>query len=147
MIEKILSAIDGLGIDAYSITEVRSQSAEAFFVRRHMDLKRRTTLTDYTVSVYVITEENGNRFVGDSSVPVYPGMEEAELREALRSSRHAASFVRNPYYPLFDGGKEKLAPSNSAFADRKRISNGWRMFYSPATTMKMHSSIPRNSSR
>ncbi len=118
MIDKILSALKELNIDTYSITETRSWSAEAFFIRRSMDLKRRTTLKDYMVSVYAESEENGQKFVGDSAVPVYPGMDDAELKETLRSAYHAASFVRNPYYPLFDSGKREMVPSKSAFAER-----------------------------
>ena len=118
MINKILSALKELDINTYSITETRSWSAEAFFIRRTMDLKRRTTLKDYMVSVYVESEENGQKFVGDSVVPVYPGMDDAELKETLRSAHHAASFVRNPYYPLFDSGKREMVPSKSAFAGK-----------------------------
>ncbi len=118
MIDKILSALKELDIRTYSITETRSWSAEAFFIRSSMDLKRRTTLKDYMVSVYVESEENGQKFVGDSVVPVYPGTDDAELKETLRSAYHAASFVRNPYYPLFDSGKKDPAPSGSAFAGR-----------------------------
>ncbi len=118
MINKILSALRELNISTYSITETRSWSAEAFFIRRAMDLKRRTTLKDYMVSVYVESEENGQKFVGDSVVPVYPGMDGAELKETLRLAYHAASFVRNPYYPLFDSGKKEMVPSKSAFAGK-----------------------------
>lgn len=118
MIDQILSALNELGIHTYSITETRSWSAEAFFIRRTMDLKRRTTLKDYMVSVYAESEENGQKFIGDSAVPVYPGMEDGELKETLRCAYHAASFIHNPYYPLFDSGKKELVPSKSAFAGR-----------------------------
>lgn len=117
MIGKIIDALHALGIDTYSISEIRSWSAECFFIRRNLDLKRRTTLCDYKVSVYRISEEDGRRLVGDSTVAVYPGMGEEELKEALSSAYHAASFVRNPYYPLPAGSREEPVRSASGFAD------------------------------
>ncbi len=123
MIERIIHALNDLQIRQYGIREIRSRSAEAFYVRRRQDLKRRTTLTDYTVSVYRDFEKDGKRFTGDSSVPVYPGMEESELKEALRTAYHAASFVPNPYYPLISGSKEELVPSKSGFAGKSPEEN------------------------
>ncbi len=116
MIGKIQDILNGLGIDTYCIRETRSWSAEGFFVKKNLDLKRRTTLTDYQVSVYCISEKDGERFTGDSTVPVYPGMDDEELKRTLKSAYHAASFVRNPYYPLPEGKKETPVSSESGFA-------------------------------
>lgn len=118
MIEKILHTLKTLDIETYRINETASQSAECFFVRKRMDLKRRTTLTDYSVTVFRPLEKDGQQLLGSSSVPVYPGMEEDELREILASAWHAASLAGNPYYELISGQKEDLIPSRSAFAGK-----------------------------
>lgn len=116
MIGKILQALQALNIDTYSIRQTETQTAEAFFLRKHLDLKRRTSLMDYEVTVYRPFEKNGVKMLGSSPIPVYPGMEEGELREDLRSAYHAASFVCNPYYTLVSGQKEPPIPSKSGFA-------------------------------
>lgn len=116
MFEVILQVLQTLGIEVYSITQTQSESVECFFVRRHLDLKRGTNLTDYQVTVYRPFEKDGQKMLGSSAVPVYAGMEEEELRQALASAYHAASFVCNPYYELYAGQKEPFAPSKSAFA-------------------------------
>ena len=118
MIEKILSALMALNIETYAVSETQTQSAEAFFVRRRLDLQRSTRLTDYSVTVCRPFERDGARMLGSCAVPVYPGMDEDELREALASTYHAASLVCNPYYELYAGEREDFVPSRSAFAGK-----------------------------
>ncbi len=116
MIDKIISALKSEGIGIWTINETTSESAELFFVRRNMDLKRRTALTDCTVSVFRELERDGVKLLGSSSAPVYPGMSEEEIRAALKSAYFTASFAANPRYELISGGKEPHVPSKSAFA-------------------------------
>ncbi len=116
MTDKILDALRAEGIDAYAINEVSSRSVECFFVRRNMDLKRRTDIMEWTVTVYREIERSGERLLGSSSLPVYPGMGEGELRAALRDAYYAASLAGNQYYELLEGTKEPEEPSKSGFA-------------------------------
>lgn len=118
MVEKILGALAALDIHIYSIHECRSRSVEAFFIRRKLDLKRGTTLADYTVTVCRPLEKDGQALLGSASVPLYPGMEEEELKASLRSAYHAASLAGNPFYELYAGKKEAFVPSASGLAGR-----------------------------
>lgn len=116
MINKIIAALKAEGIDTWTINETVSESAELFFVRRNLDLKRRTSLTDATVTVFRHAEKDGVKLLGSSAAPIYPGMSEEEIRAALRSAAFAASFALNPHYELIPGQKEPHVPSESAFA-------------------------------
>lgn len=116
MIDRIKKALEAEKIATWAVNETRSESAEVFFVKKNMDLKRRTDLTDWSVSVYRTMEAEGGKLLGSSSVPVYPGMEDAELRQALREAYFAASFAGNRYYDLIEGQREPHEPSGSAFA-------------------------------
>ena len=127
MIEKILAALRAEHIDTYSINETQSQSVECFFVRKNMDLKRSTDLTDYSVTVFRSLERDGKALLGSSNLPVYPGMEEAELRAAIRDAYYAASFAGNPPYGLFAGEKAAPVPSSSGFAKEPLEANMKRM--------------------
>lgn len=116
MIEKIKAALAAEKIDIWTVNETVSRSAECFFVRRHMDLKRTTDLTDYSVGVFRELYRDGVKHLGSSSVPVYPGQSEEEIRAALRGALYAAGFAVNPWYDLPSGQKEPHAPSASGFA-------------------------------
>ena len=118
MMEKIRSALRELGVDTYTVHETATRSVEAFYVRKRLDLKRRTDLTEYEVTVFRPLEREGRELLGSADAPVYPGMEDGELREALSAAYHAASYAGNPFYELYRGGKEALVPSRSGFAGR-----------------------------
>ncbi len=117
MIDRIINTLKELDISTYLVTETVTHSAEAFFVKKRMDLKRRTTLADYTASVYRTMERDGETLVGVCDAPVYPGMDDSELREALSSAYHAASFAGNPRYELLSGRKEDFVPARSGYAE------------------------------
>lgn len=116
MLEKIKAALAAENISLWYITETVSQSAEVFFVRRNMDLKRRTNFTDYSVDVFREIDRSGVKLLGSSAVPVYAGQSEEDIRRALRGAYFAASFAANPHFELLSGKAEPHAPSGSALA-------------------------------
>lgn len=115
MIEQILAAVKRLGIEKYYINERKKESAECFFIRRKMDLNRRTDTTDYHVTVFHEFEKDGEKKLGSSAVPLYPGMDASEIETSLSAAYHSASFVSNPFYELYQGKKEDFIPSSSGF--------------------------------
>lgn len=116
MIEQIKAVLGQLGIDGYRIVENLQESLECFFVRKKLDLKRRTDVTDYTVRVFCPHGKDGKQMVGSSEVHLHPEMETAEIREILQKAYHAAALVHNEYYELNMGKKEEFVRSNSQFA-------------------------------
>ena len=72
MMEKIRNALRELGVDTYTVHETATQSVEAFYVRKRLDLKRRTDLTEYEVTVFRPLEREGRALLGSAAVPVYP---------------------------------------------------------------------------
>lgn len=127
MVEQIKNALKKAEIADYTINEVSQESVECFFIRRNLDLKRRTNLLEYTVTVFYpfekadSNEETGQeadkkRMLGSSSVQIYPEMEEDEIVEAIRSAYHGASFVANPWYELVSGKAEDFVPSAGTLA-------------------------------
>ncbi len=116
MIKQIRAVLEQLGIAEYRIVESVQESLESFFVRKKLDLKRRTDLTDYSVVVFCPHEKNGKRMLGSSAVNIHPGMETDEIRETLQKAYQAAALVCNEYYELNRGEKEDFVASNSRFA-------------------------------
>lgn len=118
MIQKIIKALKAAEIADYTINESKSESMECFFIRRNLDLKRRTNLLEYTVTVFCPFEKDGQKMLGSSSVQIYPEMEEDELEKTLRSAYHAASFVANPWYGLVPGASCEMVPADGGLAGR-----------------------------
>lgn len=116
MIEQIKAVLGQLGIETYRITESVQESLECFFVRKKLDLKRRTDLTDYAVVVFCPHDHDGTRMLGSSSVNIHPGMGDEELGETLRRAYQAAALVNNEYYELNAGTAETFVPAKSRFA-------------------------------
>lgn len=116
MLTKIKNALANLGLEQYQIEEVHGESLECFFVRKNMDLKRRTETEDFTVTVYKTFEKDGKKLLGSSQAHLHPGMEEEEIKSSLSKAAFAASLAGNPYYDLYAGEKAEHIPSKSGFA-------------------------------
>ncbi len=123
MIEEIKKALQAAGIAEYTINETRTESAECFFVRRKLDLKRRTDLCEYAVTVFRPFEKDGTRMLGSSLARIHPEMTGKEIKEVLASAYHAASFVANPWYELPSGTEQPHIPSKSTLAGRSLDEN------------------------
>lgn len=116
--EKILSALRDLGVEQYVITEKQTDSLECFYVKKNLDLTRRTDTTTRTVTVYRTFEKDGTKMLGDSEATVRPGMSEEEVRTAISRAWYAAQFVSNPWYPLPKGVKEPARADKDGFAGK-----------------------------
>ncbi|MCD8120069.1 MAG: metallopeptidase TldD-related protein [Lachnospiraceae bacterium] len=116
MIQEILKALSDCAISRYSITETKTDSIECFFIRRKLDMKRRTDLLEYSVTVYRPFEQDGTAMLGQATVGVHPGQSEDEIKKSLTQAYHSASFVCNPAYELY-AGKTDHVRSESMFAE------------------------------
>lgn len=123
MIEKIKSVLKKAEITGYTIAETRTESAECFFIRKNLDMKRRTDLVEYDVTVFHPFMKDEKPMMGSSSVQIHPEMEEEEIETVLRSAYHAASFVANPAYRLVTGKAREHIPSDSTLAGRGLFEN------------------------
>lgn len=123
MIEQIKAVLGQLGIETYRIEESVQESVECFFVRKKLDLKRRTDLTDTGVTVFRPFEKDGREMLGASKVNIHPGMEREEIRESLENAYEAAALVCNPYYELNQGGREEMVPAQGSFAGKSLEDN------------------------
>lgn len=116
MVDQIRTVLAQLEIEDYRIMESVQESVECFYIRKKLDLKRRTDVTDYTVAVFRKHERDGKQMLGSSSVIVHPEMGTEEIRETLQRAYHAAALVCNEYYELNAGKKEEFVASDSQFA-------------------------------
>ncbi len=116
MKQAILNALDALNINEYSITETHRSSAELFFIKKRLDMRRIKDAHEYSVTVYNVFEQDGVKFRGNSTVLLFSGADADEVTDALSDAYTAAGYVKNPYYELYAGTKEdeKEMPSSLA---------------------------------
>ncbi len=127
LIEQIKDVLGSLGIELYCIVESVQESIECFFIRKKLDLKRGTDLTDYSVTVFCPFEKDGQKMLGSSVLNLHPGMEVEELKEVLQKAYEAAALVCNPYYELNKGTKEEAVLADSTFAGKSLEENTKQM--------------------
>ena len=100
MIKTITAALKAAGIREFLITTTTEKSAELFFIKKTLDMKRAKEVTKYDVTVYVDFRKNDRDCKGRSSVSIFPGMSAEEVEKAITTAKLAASYVANPTYEL-----------------------------------------------
>lgn len=98
MLEKIKKALSKLNIERWRINEVKEESAELFFVKHNLDTRRIKDTHKFTVTVYIQSEKDGKKLVGNMSASVISSMSYEEIENAIESAYYAAQFAMNPYF-------------------------------------------------
>ncbi len=117
MITKILHTLEALQIPVWAVEETVKESAEAFFIRKRLDLKRKTNTQDITVRLFRPMEKDGKAVLGTFTVPIRPGLTDAELEHTLAEAWSRTTVAWNPAYELYHGPKGSLQHSTSGFAN------------------------------
>ncbi|MBN2658553.1 MAG: modulator protein [Spirochaetales bacterium] len=102
MIELIKKALNSVEADNWKILEKEVLSKELFFIRKELDMNRGKKVRKYTVTLYKNFEEEGVKYTGSATFELSPEMTEQELVSRFETGLLAASFVKNPYYPLVE---------------------------------------------
>ncbi len=100
MKDKILAALAAEKVGEYLITTTVEKSAELFFIKKTLDVKRAKEFTQYEVTVYRDFEKDGKSCKGQSSANIFPGMTEEEIRTRIKDAMFAATFAANPTYEI-----------------------------------------------
>ncbi len=108
---EVKKLLDASPVDAYRISEKRTESHELFFVHEKIETVRSTDTVDVTVTVYV--DHDGKR--GDSSFAVSGGMNEDDVVRKIGAAAQRAKLVFNEPYELPEAGSyEKTLGGNLA---------------------------------
>ena len=116
--EQIIQALKKLRIEVYTIREEKDSSAELFFIKKQLDMRRMKDITKYYVTVYHDFEEDGKKMRGSSLALISPGMSDAEIEDALSGAYTAALSAGNPYFELYKGVDEAPKPDESSLAGK-----------------------------
>jgi predicted Zn-dependent protease len=106
MTETILNAIEKCGIKDYRIIKTGRESAELYYIKKELDMRRLKKNTIYEAMIYRDFEKDGQKFKGSATAQIFPEMEPQAVEKAVADAYYAASFVENPYFELPKGEKE-----------------------------------------
>ena len=114
MINSIRRSLSALQIENWLIRETKSESAELFFIKKNLDMRRMTDVHEYAVTVYCDgTDPEGGKLRGSSVVTLNPGMTDEAIRAALSATYAAAGHAMNPYFELADPATETISEDPS----------------------------------
>lgn len=114
-IKAILNAIEGL--KGWKVMEVTKEAQELFFVKKRLDMNRSKNVHVYHVTVYVAFEEEGKKYLGESTTEIAPSMSEEEIHRQLIDVTQGASFVKNEMYQLAQASDQVGAPLASPLSE------------------------------
>ena len=100
MINTIVRILKEEQMTDYLIQETYLESAELFFVKQSLDMRRAENIHDVKVTVYRDFEKDGNQCRGNAVFVVNPADSEDEIRLKCKKAFMAAAFVPNMYYEL-----------------------------------------------
>ncbi len=86
----------------FIIRQTNTISQEVFFVGQKLDMGRAKNVTHNTVTVYVDSESEGKKFRGSATKEIHPTSTKEEIKKEIEKAIFAASFVKNPWYPVVE---------------------------------------------
>ncbi len=101
----------------FLICQTNTISQEVFFVGQKLDMGRVKNVTHNMVTVYVDSEDK--KFRGSATKEIHPTSAREEIKKEIEKAIFAASFVKNPWYPMVEEqtAKEQTAKEQGLEAD------------------------------
>ena len=121
MIDRIIAAFKTAGIKEYRITETKKETAELFFVKKRLDMRRSNNCHSFDVTVFNRFEKNGKAMRGFTDIRVFPGTSEEELVKKLKDAYRAAGFVCNPVFEFPAPVQQKVTKENPSLEEAVKV--------------------------
>lgn len=117
MLTLIQEVLSRAGVE-YIIREEQKETAELFFIRHRLDMRRLSDVKEWRVTVYVRAERDGKPMMGSASATVFPNTTPADVDALCARLKSAAGYALNPAYALYTGEVSKEAATSSGFNGR-----------------------------
>ena len=101
--ETIFTLLKESKANDFIIRQTNTISQEVFFIGQKLDMGRAKNVTHTMVNVYVDSEDK--KFRGNASIEIHPTSSKEEIKAQLDKALLAASFVKNPWYPVVEEQK------------------------------------------
>lgn len=117
MIETILKVLQDNQVETWLLEETSKETAELFFIKKKLDMRRSENVKVIKVQVYRDFEKDGVTYRGDASFMAEPSSTEQELQEKCKRAYIAAAFVPNAFYEIAEEVKQDCVTMESNLAD------------------------------
>lgn len=108
MIKKIIKSLKAnLEVTDFKVVETKNMGHQAYYVLGKLETTRVVDTLEYQVTVYHEMEEEGKRFIGQSSFSLSHEVSKKELEKKIDEALFSAKFVKNPIYSLPSLEKKK----------------------------------------
>lgn len=108
MINRMIQALKKApGVDAWLVTETKTESRQAFYVLQKLETTRLAETTEYSVTVYHGFSSGGKDFLGSSQFAFSRPLSGKEMTAKIAEAVFAASFIKNPVFELVEGTGRK----------------------------------------
>lgn len=101
--EKIFALLKESKANDFTIRKTNTISQEVFFIGQKLDMGRAKDVTHTMVNVYVDSEDK--KYRGNASIEIHPTSNSEEIKAQLDKALLAASFVKNPWYPIVENNE------------------------------------------
>lgn len=98
--ETIFTLLKESKANDFIIRQTNTISQEVFFIGQKLDMGRAKNVTHTMVNVYVDSEDK--KYRGNASIEIHPTSSKEEIKAQLDKALLAASFVKNPWYPVVE---------------------------------------------
>ena len=98
--QELVKILNQSNASDYIIRQTNTVSQEVFFIGQKLDMGRAKNVTHTNVTVYVDSEDK--KFRGSASIEVHPTSTTVEVEKQINKALLAASFVKNPWYPVVE---------------------------------------------
>lgn len=100
--ERYKKLMEKCGIKTYTVISAKKESVELFFIKKKLDMRRMTDVSEVSFAIYKDMEAGGKKFRGRADIVTNESMSDDEIIEKIKSADYAAEFVKNPFFELPD---------------------------------------------
>lgn len=100
MMNTTLEVLREEAIDVFRINLVEKETAELFYIKKNLDMRRRNDVITAQVTVYHDFERGRKKYRGDAVCIIEPSNTKDEIAKKIRVAYETALFVPNEFYPI-----------------------------------------------
>ena len=127
MLTKIQNALHENNISSWRIREIREETAELFFVKKELDMRRIKDVCKYEVTLFRDGENARGKTRASATIVLPASMEEKAIVQELKDAYFAAQFAANPMYDLPDSVVADPIFKTGELAELPLIDTAWKM--------------------
>ncbi len=112
--DKIVEYCKKKDIYFWSCKSSLEKRAESYFIFGKSESNRYGEIESHLVNLWTITEKDGNKFIGNSSVSISENSDDKEIADKIDNTIIAANLIKNPFYEI---PKDKFIYNNFSNVD------------------------------